>query len=160
MRREHKAAGGTVLLSSHILSEVEALADRVSIIRRGRTVTSGSLAELRRHTRTTVHAVTRAEVASLDGVEDLADLVVERVDGHVDTRFTAGPDQLDAAVGRVHAAGIIGLTVHPPSLDALFLSRYGDDPAAADGAATGRRGPAVPAGEPARGGAGGEGERA
>ena len=56
--RERREDGVTVLLSSHILGEVEALADRVSIIRRGRTVTTGSLADLRRHTRTSVHAVT------------------------------------------------------------------------------------------------------
>src|SRR5690349_7761478 len=56
--RERREDGVTVLLSSHILGEVEALADRVSIIRRGRTVTTGTLADLRRHTRTSVHCVT------------------------------------------------------------------------------------------------------
>ena len=56
--RERRKDGCTVLLSSHILGEVEALADRVTIIRRGRTVTTGTLADLRRHTRTHVHAVT------------------------------------------------------------------------------------------------------
>src|SRR5450759_113968 len=65
--RERREEGCTVLLSSHILDEVEALADRVSIIRRGRTVTTGTLAELRRHTSTHVHAVT------LDAPAGLAD---------------------------------------------------------------------------------------
>jgi ABC-2 type transport system ATP-binding protein len=68
--RERRRDGVTVLLSSHILGEVEALADRVSIIRRCRTVTTGSLADLRRHTRTSVHAVTAEEpdgVASAQG---------------------------------------------------------------------------------------------
>ncbi|TIC87605.1 ABC transporter ATP-binding protein [Nocardioides sp. GY 10113] len=126
--RERRDAGSTVLLSSHILSEVEALADRVSIIRKGRTVTTGSLRELRRHTRTTVHAVTRAEVAGLEGLPAVADLASVRGEAGVDTRFTVGPDGLGDAVGRVHAAGVESLTVEPPSLDALFLSRYSDQP--------------------------------
>ena len=72
--RERRADGVTVLLSSHILGEVEALADRVSIIRHGRTVTTGSLAELRRHTRTSVHAVTAREPEGLTDAEGVADL--------------------------------------------------------------------------------------
>ena len=67
--RERCQQGATVLLSSHILSEVEALADRVSIIRRGRTVTSGTLADLRRHTRTTRPRADRGSaVESLEAV--------------------------------------------------------------------------------------------
>ena len=133
--RERRDDGVTVLLSSHILSEVEALADRVSIIRRGRTVTTGSLAELRRHTRTSVHAVTVAEPDGLSHAEGVADCVSERLDGHVDTRFTIDADHLDAVIGRLHAARIITLTVTPPSLDALFLRTYGEalDAREADG---------------------------
>jgi ABC-2 type transport system ATP-binding protein len=127
--RERRAEGATVLLSSHILSEVEALADRVSIVRRGRTVTSGSLAELRRHTRTTVHAVTARRVESLETVRGVGEPSTGTVDGQVETRFSVGPDGLDEAIGRVHQAGIRSLTVEPPSLDALFLSRYRDDQA-------------------------------
>jgi ABC-2 type transport system ATP-binding protein len=92
--RERRDEGRTVLLSSHILGEVEALADRVTIIRRGRTVTTGSLAELRRHTRTQVHAV------------------------------TIDAEHLDAVVGTLHAARIHTLTATPPSMDALFLRSY------------------------------------
>ena len=123
--RERRDAGVTVLLSSHIMAEVEALADRVSIIRRGRNVTTGTLPELRRHTRTNVHAVTDDEPAltEVDGLEDLA---TERLDGHVDSRFTVGADQVDEAVGRLHAARIQTLTVTPPSLGALFLRTYGE----------------------------------
>ncbi|MEZ5096011.1 MAG: DUF4162 domain-containing protein [Nocardioides sp.] len=115
----------TALLSSHILAEVEALADRVSIIRRGRTVTTGTLEELRRHTRTTVHAVTRDRpgLAGLDGVEDLA---VEALDGHVDVRLSVDAGHVDDVVGRLHAARIHTLTVTPPSLNALFLRNYGE----------------------------------
>jgi ABC-2 type transport system ATP-binding protein len=97
----------------------------VSIVRRGRTVTSGSLADLRRHTRTSVHAVTVEEPAGLAGAEGVADCVRERLDGRVDIRFTVDADHLDATIGRLHAARIHTLTVTPPSLDALFLRSYG-----------------------------------
>ena len=124
--RERREDGVTVLLSSHILGEVEALADRVSIIRRGRTVTTGSLADLRRHTRTSVHAVTTEEPAGLTRAEGVADCASERLDGHVDTRFTIDADHLDSIIGKLHAARIHTLTVTPPSLDALFLRTYGE----------------------------------
>lgn len=124
--RERREAGATVLLSSHILSEVEALADRVSIIRRGRTVTTGSIADLRRHSRTSVHAVTVEEPQGVAHAEGVADYVCERLNGQVDIRFTIGADHLDATIGKVHAARIRTLTVTPPSLDALFLRTYGE----------------------------------
>jgi ABC-2 type transport system ATP-binding protein len=124
--RERREDGVTVLLSSHILGEVEALADRVSIVRRGRTVTTGSLADLRRHTRTSVHAVTVQEPEGLARAEGVADCVCERLDGYVDTRFTIDADHLDAMIGRLHAARIHTLTVTPPGLDALFLRSYGE----------------------------------
>ncbi|HVV12046.1 ABC transporter ATP-binding protein [Amycolatopsis sp.] len=124
--RERREDGVTVLLSSHILGEVEVLADRVSIIRRGRTVTTGSLADLRRHTRSSVHAVTVQESEGLARAAGVADWVCERLDGHVDTRFTIDADHLDAVIGRLHAARIHTLTVTPPSLDALFLRNYGE----------------------------------
>ncbi|MGH3423436.1 MAG: ABC transporter ATP-binding protein [Nocardioidaceae bacterium] len=122
--RERTAAGCTVLLSSHILAEVEALADRVSIIRRGRTVSTGTLADLRQHTRTSVHAVTRGRPNGLDAVRGIANLEQDGVDQRFDVRFTIETEHLDDAVGRLHAAGIDTLTAEPPSLDALFLSNY------------------------------------
>ncbi len=124
--RERRAEGRTVLLSSHILGEVEALADRVSIIRRGRTVITGTLADLRRHTRTTVHAVTVDDPPGLAADPGVADLSVERLDGHVDSRFSIAAEQLDAVIGRLHTAQIHTLTVTPPSLNALFLRNYRD----------------------------------
>jgi ABC-2 type transport system ATP-binding protein len=124
--RERKHDGVTVLLSSHILDEVEALADRVSIIRRGRTVTTGSLADLRRHTRTSVHAVTAEQLEDLDGAQGVAEWVSAPLDGRVDTTFTVDADHLNAMIGRLHAARIHTLTVTPPSLDALFLHTYGE----------------------------------
>jgi ABC-2 type transport system ATP-binding protein len=122
--RERRGEGCTVLLSSHILGEVEALADRVTIIRRGRRVTTGSLAELRRHTRTHVHAVTVDAPAALDDAPGVADLVSHRLDGQVDSRFTIDAEHLDAVVGVLHTARIHTLTVTPPSLDDLFLRAY------------------------------------
>lgn len=122
--RERRDDGATVLLSSHILGEVEALADRVSIIRRGRTVTTGSLSELRRHTRTSVHAVTARPPDGLDRAEGVADCTRAGQDGTFDVRFTIDADHLDATIGRLHAARLLTLTVTPPSLDALFLRSY------------------------------------
>jgi ABC-2 type transport system ATP-binding protein len=130
--RERRDDGCTVLLSSHILGEVEALADRVTIIRRGRTVTTGTLADLRRHARTHVHAVTAEApdgLASAVGVDDYAS---ERLDGNVDSRFTIDAEHVDAVVGLLHAARIHALTVTPPSLDALFLRSYDEESGALD----------------------------
>lgn len=123
--RERRDEGVGVLLSSHILSEVEALADRVTIIRRGRTVTTGTLAEFRRRTRTSVHAVTESDPGVLGPTDGVGELVREHIGGHVDLRFTVDAEHLDAAVGRLHEAGIHTLTVTPPSLNALFLRSYG-----------------------------------
>ena len=122
--RERREDGVTVLLSSHIMGEVEALADRVSIIRRGRTITTGTLAELRRHSRTSVHAVTVEEPGGLAETDGVTDHQSEQLNGQTDSRFTIDPDHLDGAIGRLHAAGIHTLTVTPPSLDALFLENY------------------------------------
>ncbi len=126
--RERRADGCTVLLSSHILGEVEALADRVTIIRRGQTVTSGTLAELRRHTRTTVHAVTIDRPDGLEVAPGVHSSACNPIDGHVDCRLSIDADRLDDVVGRLHAARIHTLTVTPPSLDTLFLERYRDEP--------------------------------
>ncbi len=117
---EAKAEGRTVLLSSHILAEVEKLCDRVSIIRSGRVVQRGTLAELRHLTRTAMTASTRRhvdELHRLDGVHGL-----EQVDGHVS--FEVDPDALDAAVGLLHHAGLVSLSSTPPTLEQLFLEHY------------------------------------
>lgn len=121
--RECRERGAAVLLSSHILSEVEALADRLTIIRKGRTVAAGTLAELRRQTRTSIRAQTRAAPA-LTGLPGVHDLVQERVGEEVRTRLSVDTDRLDDTVARLHAAGIATLTAAPPSLDELFLSAY------------------------------------
>jgi ABC-2 type transport system ATP-binding protein len=117
-----KDDGRTVLLSSHILSEVERACDRVSIVRAGRIVDSGSLAELRHLTRTRVHAVLvsplpEGEVATWPGLHDVA------VDG-TDLRCSVDADQLGALVATLGSRGVTGLTCQPPTLEELFLARY------------------------------------
>jgi ABC-2 type transport system ATP-binding protein len=117
-----RAEGGTVLLSSHILAEVERLCDRVSIIRAGRCVETGTLAELRHLTRTSVVAELSRPVtglAELSGVHDV-DAQGTRVSFEVDT------PRLDAALGLLHGVGIRSLTATPPTLEELFLRHYGD----------------------------------
>lgn len=126
--RERVAKGATVLLSSHILGEVEALADRVSIIRAGRTVTTGTLADLRRSTSSQVHAVTDrpVDLASLPGVTAV---VPSTSDGRPEVRCHVDATGIAEVVGRVHAAGVHTLTITPPSLDDLFLEQYRADTA-------------------------------
>ena len=124
---EERQRGRTVLLSSHILSEVEALCDRVTIIRRGRTVESGTLAELRHLTRTSIAAELARPPAGLDQLPGVHDLDVEgnRVRCEVDT------EQLDGFLRQLSAAGVRSLTSQPPTLEELFLRHYaGDGPAA------------------------------
>ena len=123
--RERAAEGITVLLSSHILAEVEALADRVTIVRKGKTVTTGTLAELRRHTRTKIHAVTEQR-PRLDGVAGVVNLEVVNHGAAFEARLSVDADVLGDVVGRLHAAGVDTLTVAPPSLDELFLHAYTD----------------------------------
>ena len=119
-----KAAGRTVLLSSHILAEVERLCDRVTIIRRGRTVQSGTLQELRHLTRTSISAETRRSAAAvLTGHPGVHDLHAD--DGRVS--FDVDSDQLDEVVAQLAGLGVTSLSSHPPTLEELFLRHYGDE---------------------------------
>jgi ABC-2 type transport system ATP-binding protein len=117
--------GVTVLLSSHILSEVEALADRVTIIRAGRAVETGSLAEMRHLTSSTVEAqLARPDVAlgrtGLTGVHDVV------IDG-ARLRCRVEPAGLDGLLAALARAGVTSLEVRPPTLEELFLRHY-DEP--------------------------------
>ncbi len=132
---EERHAGRTVLLSSHILSEVEALCDRVTIIRSGRTVETGSLADLRHLTRTSISAELAGPPSGLDGLPGVHDLDVagDRVRCEVDT------DKLTGLLRQLSSVGVRSLTSQPPTLEELFLRHYaGDGPA---GQLAGRSGP-------------------
>lgn len=121
--RQMKAEGRTVLLSSHILSQVEELADRVSIIRQGKIVQSGTLAEMRLLTRTTIEAETSQSVTGLDRVPGIHNLQI--ASGRV--QFVVDGEHLGAAVKHVSEFGLSALTSHPPTLEELMLRHYGDE---------------------------------
>jgi ABC-2 type transport system ATP-binding protein len=114
--------GRTVLLSSHILAEVEALCDRVSIIRAGRIVESGTLAELRHLTRT---AVTAELAAPPDGLAGLAGVHDLELDG-TRVRLQVDPAGLDGVLRQLTSVGVRSLTSQPPTLEELFLRHYDD----------------------------------
>ena len=119
-----KEEGRTVLLSSHILAEVESLADRLSIIRAGRTVETGTLADLRHLTRTFVSAET---TEAPTGFGELAGVHNVEVEGKR-VRFDVDTPQLDAALKHLTTFGVRTLASQPPTLEELFLRVYrGDD---------------------------------
>ncbi len=112
--------GAAVLLSSHILAEVEKLCDTVTIIRAGRTVRSGPLDELRHLMRTTVTARTRDDAAALRDAPFVREFTT--VDGGA--RFAVDRADLDAAMARLTELGITELAVTPASLEDMFLREY------------------------------------
>jgi ABC-2 type transport system ATP-binding protein len=131
---EERERGRTVLLSSHILAEVEALCDRVSIIRGGRTVETGTLADLRHLTRTSITAElasTPNGLASLPGVHDLK-VEGPKVALEVDT------DKLDDVLRQLVHSGVRSLTSQPPTLEELFLRHYEDEIASREHATVSR----------------------
>lgn len=115
-----RVRGGTVLLSSHILSEVERLADRVTIVREGRVVESGTLAGLRHLHRSRVVATVEGTMPDLGGVAGVHDVTVTgaQVSCGVD------PEALPAVLAALAGAGVTALTSAPPSLEELFLDAY------------------------------------
>ena len=112
--------GATVLLSSHILAEVEKLCDNVTIIRAGRAVKSGTLEELRHLMRTTITVRTRGDVRALQQVPYVHDFSSQ--DG--DARFSVDRNDLDFTMEHLTELGIEELTVTPASLEDLFLREY------------------------------------
>jgi ABC-2 type transport system ATP-binding protein len=128
---DFRDSGRTVLLSSHILAEVERLCDRVSIIRAGRCVESGTLGDLRHLTRTSIAAELTRPPVGLEGLPGVHDLEVDgtRVALEVDT------PKIDGVLDVLRAGGVRSLTSQPPTLEELFLRHYGDP--VADGSGNG-----------------------
>jgi ABC-2 type transport system ATP-binding protein len=141
--RDLKAAGRSVLLSSHILHEVEKVCDTVTIIRAGRAVESGTLTDLRHLTRSNVSAVVHgdesaaARISTLPGVHDL----VTEPNGH-GTRVTFDVDnnEMSAVLSTLGALGVDSFMAAPPSLEELFMRHYGDELAALEGAGEAKAG--------------------
>ena len=125
---DERHEGRTILLSSHILAEAEALSDRVTIIRDGRAVETGTLAEMRHLTRDLVDAELAGPV-SLDGLPGVHHL---QADG-LRVRCEVDHAALDEVLGRLHAAGIRSLTCRPPTLEELFLRHYSAERTVASG---------------------------
>jgi len=119
---EFRTDGHTVLLSSHILAEVEHLCDRVSIIRSGRCVESGSLAELRHLTRTSITADLESVPDGLDALPGVHDV---QVDGHR-VQLEVDTTRLDPVLDALQTGGVRSLLSQPPTLEDLFLRHYGD----------------------------------
>lgn len=117
---ERRAAGQTILLSSHILSEIEAVADRVTIIGNGRTIDTGSLAELRHFARISITAelnMPPSDLAQMSGVHDVT------VHGNK-LACQVDPAGLDALLRVLANAGVRTMTSSPPTLEELFLRHY------------------------------------
>jgi ABC-2 type transport system ATP-binding protein len=122
---QERERGRTVLLSSHILSEVEALCDRVSIVRAGRTVESSTLSALQVAGRTSISAEVGHPPAGLDrlpGVQELT--VTDLPHGGVRVQCQVSGDHLDAVLHRLSEAGVRSLLCQPPTLDELFREHY------------------------------------
>jgi len=120
---EERQRGRTVLLSSHILAEVEALCDRVSIIRSGRTVESGSLVELRHLRRTSISAELASPLSGLTEIPGVHDLSVQGTC----VRCTVDADKLNDVLQHLTAAGVRVLLSQPATLEELFMRHYQTD---------------------------------
>ena len=121
--REAKEAGHTVLLSSHILAQVEVLADRISIVRKGRIVESGSLAELRHLGRTTLTVATSQSIAGIAAMEGVHDLHPEGGK----TILNVDAAHLPEVMRELARRDIHSITATPPTLEQLLLRHYGDE---------------------------------
>jgi len=119
--RKLKKEGKTVFLSSHILSEVEALCDRVSIIREGRIIETGTFEELRHLTRTSITIDTLKPIIGLENLEGVHNLVMEGNHLH----FSVDTEKIDPVLKYLTQFGVISLLSTPPSLEELFIRYYG-----------------------------------
>jgi ABC-2 type transport system ATP-binding protein len=117
---EHTARGATVLLSSHILSEVDRLANRVTIIRAGQAVETGSLSEMRHLHRNRIQALVTGAVPDLSRIQGVHDVTV---DGQ-NVSCGVDPEGLPDVLAALMAAGVQELTSAPPTLEEVFLDVY------------------------------------
>ena len=117
---EVKDVGKSVLLSSHILSEVEKLCDSVSIIRRGKITRSGSMASLRERQRVNVAVVTKERMATLHEMMGVHE--VQEVDGQV--MFQLDPTAKPEVLSFMAEHGIVDLEINPLPLEDLFMQHY------------------------------------
>jgi ABC-2 type transport system ATP-binding protein len=117
---EVKRAGTTVLLSSHILSEVEALCDRISVINEGKIVETGTLTELRHLTRTTVSVQTRRPITGLARLSGVHGLIVDGTNA----RFSVDADAINRVIRYLAQFDVRALTSALPTLEDLFLRYY------------------------------------
>jgi ABC-2 type transport system ATP-binding protein len=117
-----RCEGRSILLSSHILSEVEALCDRVTIIRAGRAAETGTFAELRHLTRTTVVVDTAEPLGALTTWSGVHDARVH--DRHAE--FSVDPSELNRVLERLVDRHVRSMTTSPPTLEELFMRHYDD----------------------------------
>ncbi|WP_281975284.1 ABC transporter ATP-binding protein [Halobacillus litoralis] len=117
---ELKSQGKSVLLSSHILSEVEKLCDRVSIIRQGKIIESGSLSELRHLTRTQMLVDTKQPMTGLNELEGMHEIE----EGEHGVSFQVETAQIDPVIKHISQFGIIKIESAPPTLEDLFMRHY------------------------------------
>ncbi|GAA0603487.1 ABC transporter ATP-binding protein [Virgibacillus siamensis] len=117
---EAKREGKSILLSSHILSEVEKLCDTVGIIRQGKIIESGSLNDLRHLTRTNLLVQTKEPVPSLDTMEGVHDLR----ENNQELSFQVDTEKLDAVMKHVSQYGVVKMESAPPTLEDLFMRHY------------------------------------
>ena len=121
--KEQVGQGRTALLSSHILAEAETLCDRVSIIRKGAIVQTGTLDEMRHLTRTSIHVHTARPVRGMEGRAGIHDLVIDEEGA----TFEVDAENLGDVLAELTAFGVQALTSSPPTLEDLFLRHYGDE---------------------------------
>jgi ABC-2 type transport system ATP-binding protein len=119
---EAKAEGKTILLSSHILAEVEALCDRITIIREGRVVESGTLSDMRHLTQTSVKVHTKKPITGLRELPGISNITIKGTSAE----FEVPTDSIDAPLRHLLTFGITDLVTSPPTLEDLFMRHYDD----------------------------------
>ncbi|QBO35693.1 ABC transporter ATP-binding protein [Periweissella cryptocerci] len=121
-----KEQGKSVLLSSHILSEVEKMVDRLAIIREGTVVETGSLAELRHLTRTSVSVTTKQAMTGLEQLAGVHDLVATVDNGVTKSEFMLDGEKLADLMAQLSTLAVLDLKVQPATLEDVFMRYYND----------------------------------